>query len=303
MTNARSTSGSGTSPGRGPGSIPSAGTGGTRDHPPADETGPSVLTAVVDGVGTLTLNRPTVNNAYDGALLRAVAEGVGRLATDAAVRVIVIRGNGRHFQAGADLAWLRQVAGEDEATNVATSNETAQALRRLNEVGKPVVALVHGSCVGGGTGLIASCDIVIAESSATFAISEARWGLSAAIIFPQLVAAIGLRQVRRYALTCETFDARRAQELGLVHEVCEPGRLDAAAAPVLASLLRSAPEALAESKASAMRCANAIPSEETWRRLEREHAMRRRSDEAAQGLASFETRRPPSWAEAALKRS
>lgn len=300
MTNARSASASASGRDGDP-AAPAAGSG-TSDRPATEGSGVSVLTNVADGVGTLTLNRPAVNNAYDGALLRAVREGVGRLAGDTAVRVIVIRGSGRHFQAGADLAWLRQVAGEDQAANLAASNETAQALRQLNEVVKPVVALVQGSCIGGGTGLIASCDIVIAESSATFAISEARWGLSAAIIFPQLVAAIGLRQVRRYALTCETFDARRAQELGLVHEVCEPGRLDAAAAPLILALLRSAPDALAASKSAAMRCAGAIPAEDEWRGLELEHATRRRSSEAAEGLASFSTRRVPSWAELARRR-
>lgn len=300
MTNARSTSAN-PSNSPAPRVRPPAGPG-PDDRPPADGSGVSVLTAVSDGGGTLTLDRPMVNNAYDGALLRSVSDGIGRLAADATVRVIVIRGNGRHFQAGADLAWLRQVAGEDEAANLAASRETAQAMRQLNEVAKPVVALVQGSCIGGGTGLIASCDIVIAESSATFAISEARWGLSAAIIFPQLVAAIGLRQVRRYALTCEAFDARRAQELGLVHEVCEPGRLDAAAAPIILALLRTAPEALAASKAAALRCAGAMPTEDEWRALEREHATRRRSPEAAEGLASFSTRQQPSWADLARRR-
>ena len=268
---------------------------------PADASAPEppVLVHASDGIGTLTLNRPTVNNAYDGALLRTVSEGAARLASDPAVRIIVVRGNGRHFQAGADLAWLREVAGRDEAANLAASKETAQAMRGLNEIPKPVVALVQGACIGGGTGLVASCDIVIAESSANFAISEARWGLTAAIIFPQLVAAIGLRQVRRYALTCETFDARRAQELGLVHEVCEPGRLDATAAPILAALLRSAPEALAASKLDALRCAAAMPDEATWRALERTHADKRRSAEAAEGLDSFASRRIPSWASGA----
>ena len=240
-----------------------------------------------------------MNNAYDGGLLKSVGTAAARLGSDPSVRVIVVRGNGRHFQAGADLGWLRKVAGEDEAANIAASNETAQAMRGLNEIAKPVVALVQGACVGGGTGLIASCDIVIAESTATFAISEARWGLTAAIIFPQLVAAIGLRQVRRYALTCETFDARRARELGLVHEVCEPDRLDATAAPILAALLRSAPEALAASKLRALRCADAMPAESTWRELEAEHALKRRSAEAAEGLDSFASRRKPSWAASA----
>ena len=123
---------------------------------------------------------------------------------------------------------------------------------------KPTVALVHGFCVGGGTGIVASCDIVIAERGASFAISEARWGMAATIIFPQLVAAMGLRNVRRYALSGERFDARRAEVLGLVHEVCQPGQLDASAAPIIDALLKIGPEAQALSKLSALRCADAL---------------------------------------------
>ncbi|MET0509436.1 MAG: enoyl-CoA hydratase-related protein [Burkholderiaceae bacterium] len=255
----------------------------------------SVLSSVAAGVGTITLNRPAVNNAYDGALLAGVVEAAARLAGDAAVRLLVIRANGRHFQAGADLKWLRAIAARDEAANLAASHQTAQAMRSLNEIGKPVLALVHGACIGGGTGLIASCDIVVAEATATFAISEARWGLTAAIIFPQLVAAIGIRQLRRYALTCETFDARRARELGLVHEVCEAGALDTTAAPLIDALLRAAPEAVGRSKRFAMQCAQTLPSEATWRQLEAEHGSRRRSAEAAEGLDSFRSRRDPAW--------
>ena len=261
---------------------------------PADDA-VSVLSSVAAGVGTITLNRPAVNNAYDGALLAGVAEAAARLAGDAAVRLLVIRANGRHFQAGADLKWLRAIAARDEAANLAASHQTAQAMRSLNEIGKPVLALVHGACIGGGTGLIASCDIVVAEATATFAISEARWGLTAAIIFPQLVAAIGIRQLRRYALTCETFDARRARELGLVHEVCEPGALDTTAAPLIDAMLRAAPEAVGRSKRFAMQCAQTLPSEATWRQLEAEHGSRRRSAEAAEGLDSFRARRDPAW--------
>ena len=261
---------------------------------PADDA-VSVLSSVAAGVGTITLNRPAVNNAYDGALLAGVVEAAARLAGDAAVRLLVIRANGRHFQAGADLKWLRAIAARDEAANLAASHQTAQAMRSLNEIGKPVLALVHGACIGGGTGLIASCDIVVAEATATFAISEARWGLTAAIIFPQLVAAIGIRQLRRYALTCETFDARRARELGLVHEVCEAGALDTTAAPRAAGRRSAAPEAVGRSKRFAMQCAQTLPSEATWRQLEAEHGSRRRSAEAAEGLDSFRARRDPAW--------
>jgi methylglutaconyl-CoA hydratase len=253
------------------------------------------------GVATVRLNRPQRNNAYDGALLQALLDGLVALQADPAVRVIVLRGNGAHFQAGADLGWLREVATRDaaqgsDAAGLAASRLTAQAVRALDDSPKPTVALIHGSCIGGGTGVAAACDVVIAERSAVFAISEARWGLAATIIFPQLDAAIGVRQVRRYALSGERFDAVRAQAIGLVHELCEPGGLDAAAAPVIDGLLRSGPQASAISKRSARACAGAIVSDARFEQLVEEHARRRRSAEAAEGLAAFAQRRPPAWA-------
>ncbi|MEQ8230372.1 MAG: enoyl-CoA hydratase-related protein [Gammaproteobacteria bacterium] len=247
------------------------------------------------GVATVTLNRPAVNNAYDAALLEALLEGVLAIAADSSVRVVVVRGNGPHFQAGADLKWLRGVAARDTAENLAASRLTAEAMRALNQLPKPTLALVQGACVGGGTGLAASCDIVIAESSASFAISEARWGMAATIIFPQLVAAMGIRNVRRYALTCERFDAASAAALGLVHVVCEPGALDATAAPIIDSLLGVAPDAIALSKRSAMQVAGALVNDAAFERLVAEHAAKRQSAEAAEGLASFAEKRHGSW--------
>ena len=257
---------------------------------------PVVLCAIdVRGVATVTLNRPALNNAYDAELLAALIDTCRRLASDPQVRVVVIRGNGAHFQAGADLTWLRALANMDAAANHAASTATAEAMRGLNEMAKPTVALVHGFCVGGGTGIVASCDIVVAERGATFAISEARWGMAATIIFPQLVAAMGLRNVRRYALSGERFDARRAEVLGLVHEVCQPGQLDASAAPIIDALLKIGPEAQALSKLSALRCADALIDAALFARLVDEHASKRRSAEAAEGLASFAEKREASW--------
>lgn len=247
------------------------------------------------GVATLTLNRPALNNAYNADLLQGLMDHCGALAVDPAVRVVVIRGSGPHFQAGADLTWLRDIAAMDAATNHAASTATAEAMRSLNEMPKPTVALVHGFCVGGGTGLVASCDIVIAERGATFAISEARWGMAATIIFPQLVAAMGLRNVRRYALSGERFDARRAEVLGLVHEVCQPGQLDASAAPIIDALRKMAPDAQALSKLSALRCADAMIDDALFAQLVDEHANKRRSAEAAEGLASFAEKREAAW--------
>jgi methylglutaconyl-CoA hydratase len=248
------------------------------------------------GVATVRLNRPQRNNAYDEAMLRGLLQGLAALQADDSVRLVVLRGNGAHFQAGADLAWLRSVAAADAAANLAASRLTAQAVRALDDCDRPTLALVQGSCIGGGTGIVAACDLVIAEDTARFAISEARWGLAASIIFPQLDAAIGVRQVRRYALSGEVFDAARAQAIGLVHECCPAGGLDAAAAPVIDAFLRTAPRAAAISKRSARACAGSILSDARFEQLVAEHAERRRSPEALEGLASFAQRRPPAWA-------
>lgn len=248
------------------------------------------------GIATITLNRPGLNNAYNRDVLDALIAGCERLADDERVRVVVVRGAGRHFQAGADLAWLRGISSLDAGANVEASRVTATAMRRLNELPKPTIALVHGACVGGGTGLVASCDIVIASRDASFAISEARWGMTASIIFPQLNSAIGIRNVRRYALSCERFGAELGCAMGLVHEVCETGELDAAAAPVIDALLAVAPESASRSKLGAMRCAGALISDAEFEDLIAEHAAKRQSAEAAEGLASFLEKRPASWA-------
>ncbi|MGE0312282.1 MAG: enoyl-CoA hydratase-related protein [Lautropia sp.] len=273
------------------------------DTPNTQSPDAPVLTSIdARGIATITLNRPAVNNAYDGAMIDGLLKAGPALAGDAAVRAIVIRGNGRHFQAGADLQWIRSIPRGDDAANLAVSRATALALRQLDGAGKPTIALVQGACIGGGTGIIASCDIVVAERTASFAISEARWGLTAAVIFPQLNAAIGVRQVRRYALSCERFDATRAQAIGLVHELCEPGMLDAAAAPIIDSLLTAAPDSIARTKLGAMRCAGTLIDDADFERLVAEHAAKRQSDEALEGLASFDEKRAPRWYAPAQRR-
>ena len=135
------------------------------------------------------------------------------------LRVVVLKGNGKHFQAGADLKWINGVRPKSAAENEAVSRATFEAVQRLNLLPIPTVALVQGGCFGGGTGVISACDVVIAADNAMFSITEVRWGLTAAIIIPQLCDAIGVRQVRRYALTGERFGAQDARRIGLVHEV------------------------------------------------------------------------------------
>jgi methylglutaconyl-CoA hydratase len=247
------------------------------------------------GVATVTLNRPERNNAYNGAVIDALIAGIESLAADPAVRVVVIRGNGRHFQVGADLSWLKEMGQLSPQENVEVSRRTASAIQGLTTFPKPTVALIHGGCFGGGTGIAAAADIVIASEDAVFSITEARWGVMAGIIVPHLNAAMGVRNVRRYALTCERFGAEAAREMGLVHQVCPEGGLDAAAAPVIDNLLMSAPEALAQTKRRALAEAGLDLSAAHFTALVEEHALKRQSDEAKEGLASFLEKRPPSW--------
>src|SRR6185437_10042917 len=168
---------------------------------PAQTTGPVLWEVDNRGVARVTLNRPEVNNAYNGEMIAGLLAALDALGGAAGLRAVVIKGNGKHFQAGADLKWIDKVRTSSPDENVKASRATADAVQRLNLAPVPTIALVQGACFGGGTGLVAACDVVIAADNATFSIAEVRWGLTAAIIVPQLNDAIGARQTRRYALT------------------------------------------------------------------------------------------------------
>lgn len=247
------------------------------------------------GVATVTLNRPEVGNAYDGALILGLHEAMTDLAKREGLRVVVVKGAGKHFQAGADLSWLNEVRTGSHDDNVRASRLTAEAVDRFNRLPVPTVALVQGFCVGGGTGLLAATDVVIATEDAKFAISEVRWGLTAAIIVPQLADAIGVRQVRRYALTGERFGAEEARRIGLVHEVVKDADLDAMGARIVAALLENGPKAIAETKAHALDCARGKMGIGELEGLIESHASKRQSGEAAEGLASFAEKRAAKW--------
>jgi len=247
------------------------------------------------GVATVTLNRPEVNNAYNGDMIRGLHEAMDTLGQKSTLRVVVLRGNGKHFQAGADLAWINAQGKLGAEANIKASRDTGDAVRRLNELPVPTVAMIQGGCFGGGTGVAAACDVVVAAENAIFAITEARWGLMASIIFPQLVQAIGLRNVRRYALTCERMDVQTAQKIGFVHEVCALEHLESTTEKIVDSLLMSGPKALANTKRLNMEIAGAILDDELFNDLVMRHAETRRSDEASEGTSSFLEKRHAKW--------
>src|SRR6185436_20899106 len=188
---------------------------------------------------------------------------------------VVIRGNGKHFQAGADLTWINAVRVASREENVRVSRATAEAMRRLNASPAPTVALVQGGCFGGGTGIVAACDVVIAADTAIFSIAEVRWGLTAAIILPQLSDAISVRQLRRYALTGERFGAAEALRIGLAHKVVPRPELAAAGEAMIANLIGNGPGAMAETKALALKSAWGGFAPETLEALVIGHAQTR----------------------------
>ena len=247
------------------------------------------------GVVTVTLNRPEVNNAYNGDMLAGLHEAMDALPSLPQARVVVIRGNGRHFQAGADLQWIAGVGRKGPDANRDASRLTGEAVRRLDMLELPTVALVQGGCFGGGTGVLSACDVVVAAENALFAITEVRWGLNPSIILPQLCQAIGARNVRRYALTCERFGPQVALQLGLVHEVCATDALHATGERIVDALLLSAPGALKAVKRRTMQVAGALVDDALFDDLVEEHASFRQRAEGAEGTASFIEKRNPSW--------
>jgi methylglutaconyl-CoA hydratase len=261
----------------------------------SEAAAPILLNIDERGVAQVVLNRPERNNAYDGDLIQALLAALDTLEQTKRLRAVVISGAGKHFQAGADLKWIAAVRASSREQNIAVSRATARAIWRLNRAPVPTIALVQGACFGGGTGLVAACDVVIAAEDAIFSIAEVRWGLTAAIIIPQLNDAIGVRQVRRYALTGERFSAAEARRIGLVHEIVPAAELQAAGARLVEQILQNGPEAIAQTKALALESAWADLDDEAFNRLVESHADKRLSAEAAEGLASFAEKRAARW--------
>lgn len=251
-----------------------------------------------DGVRELLLNRPQLHNAFDDALIAELSDALKSAAEDDAVRILMLRGAGASFSAGADLNWMRGMAGASEADNRADSLRLAALMRCLQFFPKPTLARVHGAAFGGGVGLVTCCDIAIGARSARFGLTETKLGLVPAVISPYVIAAIGLRQARRLFLTGETFDADTAQKIGLLHQVVDDDALDAAIERVVHLLLKAGPQAQREAKQLALRTAGITPLQAEH--LDHENALLiarlRVSSEGQEGLGAFLEKRAPLWA-------
>lgn len=257
---------------------------------------PVLLEIDARGVATATLNRPERGNAYDEEMLAALLSGLDSLAANPAIRALVLRGAGKHFQAGADVHWLNQAAAYPPERAYAASHATTEAMRKLNEFPHPTIAMVKGACFGGGVGIVCCVDVALAAPDALFGITEIRVGVAPTPISTHMVNAIGLRQTRRYALTGERFGAEEAARIGLVHEVV-PGDMEARLEQVLDAIFLGAPGAISATKDSFLGANNLKLDSRQVALLSHEGWTQRSSPEGREGTAAFRDKRRPSWYE------
>ncbi|HYT48667.1 MAG TPA: enoyl-CoA hydratase/isomerase family protein [Burkholderiales bacterium] len=247
------------------------------------------------GVARLTLNRPDVRNAFDDALNSLLHKSFVDIENDKAIRVVILAGNGPAFCAGADLNWMKRMAGYGYHENVGDARALAEMLASLDAMSKPTIARVHGPVFAGGTGLVAACDFAVGTAEAKFCFSEAKLGLSPATISPYVIRAIGERAARRYFLTAEVFDAAEAYRIGLLSALVAADQLDSSLDALLKNLLAGGPQALAKIKqlirAVSGRALDDALIADTARRI----AEIRVSPEGKEGIAAFLEKRKPSW--------
>ncbi|MEO8079870.1 MAG: enoyl-CoA hydratase/isomerase family protein [Caldimonas sp.] len=248
-------------------------------------------------VARVWLDRPDVRNALNGELIRALAAAFAELgAVDSGVRAIVLGGSGKAFCAGADLAFMREVAAYTWEQNRGDAEVLAEMLWQIHSCPVPVVARIHGDCYAGGVGIASVCDIRVAAEGVTFCLSEARLGLLPATISPYVVRAMGEQAARRYFVTAERFPAAAAKAMGFVHEVVTAEALDEKVDAIVAALVANGPMATRACK----QLVHDVAGHEITPALRAETARRiadmRASPEGREGVASFLEKRKPGWA-------
>lgn len=255
----------------------------------------TLAVTVASHVATVTLNRPDVRNAFNETVIAELTGAFRALGDTPDVRAIVLAGNGPAFCAGADLNWMKKMAGYSDDENRADALTLAQMLHTIWACPKPVIARVHGDTYAGGVGLVAACDIVVAAQPVQFCLSEARLGLMPATISPYVIRAMGEQASRRYFITAERFDATEALRLGFVHAVTAPDALDAKVAEIAAALVANSPNAVRESKRLVQDVSGAPIDDDLLALTADRIAQIRASEEGREGVRAFLEKRTPSW--------
>ena len=247
------------------------------------------------GISTVTIDRPEVRNAFNDEVITELTAVLMELGERTEVRCIVLTGSGPAFCAGADLNWMKRMAGYSREENLADAQALAQMLRVLYRCPKPTIARVQGDVYAGGTGLVAACDMAVSVDTASYCLSEVKLGLIPATISPYVIRAMGARAAHRYFLTAERFSAAEALRIGFVHEVVSAEELDARVAEIAQALVVAGPAAVKACKALVQDVAGHDISPMLVGRTVESIADIRISDEGREGIQSFLQKRKPNW--------
>jgi methylglutaconyl-CoA hydratase len=259
-----------------------------------DHTWGTVAIVAAGPIRRLRLTRPAERNAISGQMIEELMLAFTTLAVDADCRVVVLEGEGKSFCAGADIAEMRASGGKTFEQNLHDAERLAEMFRTLDTLPRPVIGRVHGHCLGGGVGLIACCDAVVASDDTAFAFSETRLGIVPAVISPFALRRIGATHARRYFLSGERFDAHEARRIGLISERCADVDLDAVVTRVVDEMLPAGPEAIARIKGMIHKF-TATDFESYRQFTPSQIAQARQGDEGQAGLAAFTGKVPPPW--------
>ncbi len=248
------------------------------------------------GVAELILNRPEKHNAFDDVIIQQMLDKLDEAAQNQQTRILILKSNGKHFSAGADLSWMKRMAQNSHADNLLDAAKLAELMRLLNHFPCPTIALIQGATYGGAVGLAACCDIVLAQGNARFCLSEVKIGLTPATISPYVIRAIGERQARRFFLTAEVISASEALAMGLVHKVLDSLEdLNNAAEAMVKQLQQNSPQATKAAKALIFSVSQKDLSTELIQHTTQCIADIRVSEEGQEGLTAFLNKRRPAW--------
>ncbi len=248
-----------------------------------------------NGVLTLTMNRPHVNNAFDEHQIVRLTEELARASKNSEVKIVVLAGAGKHFCAGADINYMQRMGNNTTEENRADARRLAKLLKTLNYLPQPTIAQVHGAVFGGGVGLVSCCDIAIGSTSSVFSLSEVKIGLVPATISPYVIAAVGSRAARRLFVTGERVKAEAAMRLGFLHQLSGPDELNETINQVLDVLLENSPSAMQAAKATVFSVADGRIDDAVIEKTVQIIADVRASADGREGTLAFLEKRKPDW--------
>ena len=254
-----------------------------------------VQLSIENAIARVTLNRPEVHNAFNEEVISNLIECFEKVDNDQSVRVMILQSEGKSFSAGADLNWMKKMAGYSEAENLADAKQLARMLSTLYNLSKPTIAKVQGSAFGGAVGLVACCDIAIASRLSKFCLSEVKLGLIPATISPYVVQALGPRHAKRLFMTAEVISARRARRLGLVSESVSEDSLEQEVNNIALALIKNGPKAVTLSKQLVDEVAFKPIDDALIEATSQQIAAVRVSEEGQEGLSAFLDKRPANW--------